>query len=154
MIGNRLCAFALATAFAILCFAAPATASQYDGSWNMVLVTTNGHCGVINIGMAVNGGHISATSGKFVMHKIALAGLISGSGHDQDQWRGWPAPGHWDRTLHEGEGRRQVERDRTWRRSGVCLGVRPRRAEARSLHQHLHQLLPDSAPLDLAHAPS
>ena len=80
MIGNRLCAFALATAFAILCFAAPATASRYDGSWNMVLVTTNGHCGVINIGMAVNGSHISATSGKFVMHKIALAGLISGSG--------------------------------------------------------------------------
>ena len=76
MIGNRLCAFALATAFAILCFVAPATASQYDGSWNMVLVTTNGHCGVINIGMAVNGGHISATSGKFVMHKVALAGLI------------------------------------------------------------------------------
>jgi hypothetical protein len=46
----------------------------------MVLVTTNGHCGVIYIGMAVNGGHISATSGKFVMHKIFLAGLISGSG--------------------------------------------------------------------------
>ena len=82
----------------------------------MVLVTTNGHCGVINIGMAVNGGHISATSGKFVMHKIALAGLISGSGADQDQWRGWPAPGHRDRTVHEGEGRRQVERDRALRR--------------------------------------
>ena len=46
----------------------------------MVLVTTNGHCGVIRMGMAVRGGHISATSGKFVMHKIALAGLISGSG--------------------------------------------------------------------------
>lgn len=38
----------------------------------MVLVTTNGHCGVIKMGMAVNGDHISATSGKFVMHKIAL----------------------------------------------------------------------------------
>ena len=46
----------------------------------MVLTTTNGHCGVIKMGMAVNGGHISATSGRFVSHKISLAGLISGSG--------------------------------------------------------------------------
>ncbi len=80
MIGNRMRAIALTTAFAILCFAAPAVAAPFDGSWKMVLVTTNGHCGVINIGVAVNGGHISATSGKFVMHKIFLDGLISGSG--------------------------------------------------------------------------
>ena len=80
MIGNRICAVALSAAFTLLSFAAFAKTAPFDGSWNMVLVTTNGHCGVINIGMAVNGGHISATSGKFVMHKIALAGLISGSG--------------------------------------------------------------------------
>jgi hypothetical protein len=80
MIGKRVCAFALSTALVILCSAAPATAAPFDGSWNMVLVTTNGHCGVIKIGMAVSGGHISSTSGKFVMHKISLAGLISGSG--------------------------------------------------------------------------
>ena len=80
MMGNHMRAIALATTFASLCFAAPALAAKYDGSWNMVLTTTNGHCGVINIGVAVNGGHISATSGKFVMHKIALNELISGSG--------------------------------------------------------------------------
>jgi hypothetical protein len=80
MTGNRMRAFALATAVATLCFAPPALAAKFDGSWNMVLTTTNGHCGVIKIGMAVNGGHISATGGKFVMHKISLAGLISGSG--------------------------------------------------------------------------
>ena len=80
MIGHRMRAFALSTAFAIVCSAPPALGAQFDGSWKMVLVTTNGHCGVINIGMAVSGGHISATSGKFVMHKISLAGLISGSG--------------------------------------------------------------------------
>jgi hypothetical protein len=80
MIGNRMRALALTTAFATICFAAPAIASPFDGSWNMVLQTTNGHCGVIKIGMAVNGGHISATSGKFVMHKIALNGLITGTG--------------------------------------------------------------------------
>jgi hypothetical protein len=80
MISNRTSAIALSAAIAILCFAAPATAAQFDGNWNMVLVTTNGHCGVLKVGMAVNGGHISATSGKFVTHKIALAGHISGSG--------------------------------------------------------------------------
>jgi hypothetical protein len=80
MLRNRMTAFALSTAIAIICCAPPARASQFDGSWNMVLVTTNGHCGVINIGVAVNRGHISATSGNFVTHKIFLDGLISGSG--------------------------------------------------------------------------
>src|SRR5215216_739467 len=80
MIGNRMCAFVLSTAFAIIAFASPAAAAPFDGAWNMALVTTSGHCGVIKIGMAVNRGHISATSGLFVMHKISLAGLISGSG--------------------------------------------------------------------------
>jgi hypothetical protein len=75
-----MCAFALSTALAIIAFTPPAAAAPFDGSWNMALVTTSGHCGVIKIGMAVNGGHISATSGRFVMHKISLAGLISGSG--------------------------------------------------------------------------
>src|SRR6476469_9311948 len=80
MISNRMSALALSAAIATLWFAAPATAAKFDGNWDMVLVTTNGHCGVIKMGMAVNGGHISATSGKFVSHKIALVGLISGSG--------------------------------------------------------------------------
>jgi len=80
MIGNRKCAVVLAAVFTLSSFAALAKAAPFDGSWKMVLTTTNGHCGVINMGMAVNGGHISATSGKFVMHKIFLNGLISGSG--------------------------------------------------------------------------
>ena len=80
MIGNHMRSLALATAFATLCFAAPALASPFDGSWKMVLTTTNGHCGVIDIGVAVTGGHITATSGRFVTHKIFLNGLIWGSG--------------------------------------------------------------------------
>lgn len=80
MIANLMRAVALAAAFATISFAALAKAAPYDGSWHMQLVTTSGHCGVIKIGMAVKGGHISATSGKFVMHKISLAGHISGSG--------------------------------------------------------------------------
>jgi hypothetical protein len=79
MTGKRICAFALSTAFTIIASVPPAAAAPFDGSWNMALVTTSGHCGVIKIGMAVNG-QVSATSGRFVMHNISLAGLISGSG--------------------------------------------------------------------------
>ena len=86
----------------------------------MVLVTTNGHCGVINIGMAVNGGHIAATSGKFVMHKVALAGLISGSG--QTKIMAWLARARpLGPTPHEGEGR--VGKWNGTGPSGVCSGV-------------------------------
>ena len=46
----------------------------------MFLITTNGHCGTIKVGLAISGGKISSTSGKFVMHRIKVAGLISGSG--------------------------------------------------------------------------
>ena len=63
-------------------------------------MTTSGHCGVIKIGMAVNGGHISATSGRFVMHKISLGGLISGSGATKIkawQARVWPRASHTSR---------------------------------------------------------
>jgi hypothetical protein len=80
MIGTRMRAFALTSAVAILAFTTPALASPFDGSWKMVLTTTNGHCGIINIGVAIDGGHISATSGRFVMHKIFLNGQIWGSG--------------------------------------------------------------------------
>ncbi|MGE5260658.1 MAG: hypothetical protein ACM3MH_07250 [Actinomycetota bacterium] len=80
MIGNRMRALALTTAVATLAFAAPAFASPFDGSWKMVLTTTNGHCGIINIGVAIDGGHISATSGRFVAHKIFLNGQIWGQG--------------------------------------------------------------------------
>jgi len=73
----------------------------------MQLVTTSGHCGVIDMGMAIDGGHISATSGKFVMHKIFL------NRRGQDQWRGRPAPSDRHRLLHADQGQGQVERHRT-----------------------------------------
>jgi hypothetical protein len=47
MIGDRMRALALSTAFAIICSAPPAIAAQFDGNWIMVAVTTSGHCGEI-----------------------------------------------------------------------------------------------------------
>jgi hypothetical protein len=120
MIGNHLRAVALATVFASVCLAAPAFAAKYDGSWSMVLTTTSGHCGVINIGVAVNAGHISATSGRFVMHKIALNGRIAGSGATKINGVAGPrqaiGTGHWTSTKGSGK----------WNGtgpSGVCSGV-------------------------------
>jgi hypothetical protein len=126
MTGNRVPAFAFAAALAISCFALPAAAARYayaakyDGTWNMVLTTTNGHCGVIKIGMAVNGGHISATSGKFVMHRIFLNGLIWGSGATKINGVAGPrqaiGTGHFNRSKGAGK----------WNGtgpSGVCSGI-------------------------------
>src|SRR5262245_25779727 len=120
MIGNQMRAVALATVFASVCLAGPAFAAKYDGSWSMVLTTTSGHCGVINIGVAVNAGHISATSGRFVMHKIALNGLISGSGATKINGVAGPrqaiGTGYWTSTKGSGK----------WNGtgpSGVCSGV-------------------------------
>ena len=80
MTGTRICGIAVAAAFAIVCLAAPAHAAPYDGSWNMSLVTTDGHCGVISVGLAISGGKITSTRGKFVFRPIHIAGLVSGSG--------------------------------------------------------------------------
>ena len=120
MIGNRICAFALLAAFAIVCFAPPANAAQFDGSWNMFLVTTNGHCGTIKVGLAISGGKISSTSGKFVFHPIHIAGLVSGSG--QTRMNGVAGP-----RLAVGTGRfTKVKGVGKWNGtgpSGVCSGV-------------------------------
>jgi hypothetical protein len=64
-------AFALLTAFAIVCAAPPASAAFFDGSWNMLAVTTNGHCGKIKIGLGIDRGRIYSTGGKFVFRKIS-----------------------------------------------------------------------------------
>lgn len=78
MIGK--CALALTTAFALLWLAGPVNAASFDGNWNMIAVTTDGHCGQIRIGLAIDHGRISSTSGKFVFRRVQIAGLVSASG--------------------------------------------------------------------------
>jgi hypothetical protein len=65
MIGNRMRAFALSTAVAIICSTPPAIAAQFDGKWRMVAVTTSGHCGKIPIGMGISRDRIYSTGGAF-----------------------------------------------------------------------------------------
>jgi hypothetical protein len=120
MIGNRKRSIALTAATAIICSASPATAVRLDGSWSMVAETTNGHCGSIEIGLAINRGRIYSTSGSFAFYPVRLGGRVSASGHAQMNAVAGP------RTAH-GAGRfSRFRGSGTWTGrgpSGVCSGV-------------------------------
>jgi hypothetical protein len=120
MIGNRMSGLALSTAFAILCFAQPAKAAHFDGNWNMVAVTTSGHCGRIPIGMGISRGRIYSTGGSFAFYPIQLGGLVSGSGQVRMTAVAGPRIAH-------GTGRfNRFQGSGTWAGtgpSGLCSGV-------------------------------
>jgi len=120
MIDNRMRAFALSTALAIICSATPAIAGKFDGSWNMVAETTNGHCGVIEIGLGISRGRIHSTSGYFAAYPIQLGGRISTSGQARMMAVAGPRRAH-------GNGRFGRFRGRgIWTGtgpSGLCSGV-------------------------------
>jgi hypothetical protein len=120
MIGNRMRAFALSTAFAIICFALPAIAAQFDGNWSMVAVTTSGHCGSIPIGLGISRGRVYSTIGRFAGHPVQLVGRVSASGQARINAVAGPRSAH-------GTGRfNRVRGNGTWAGtgpSGVCSGV-------------------------------
>src|SRR5262249_40187143 len=85
MLANRTYAFALSAVFAIISSVPPAIASQFDGNWSMVAVTTSGHCGTITIDVGISRGRIFSTGGSsfgtaFAHYPIQLVGRISASG--------------------------------------------------------------------------
>ena len=120
MIGNRRWAFALSTAFTIMCSAPPAIAAQFDGNWSMVAVTTSGHCGKIPIGLGISRGRIYSTGGSFVSYPIQLGGRVSASGQVRINAVAGPRIAH-------GTGRfSRFRGSGTWAGtgpSGVCSGV-------------------------------
>jgi len=97
MIGNRMRVFALSTAF--ICLAPPANAAQFDGTWNMLAVTTSGHCGRIPIGLGISHGRIFSTGGRFARYPIQLAGRVSSSGQERMNAVAGPTECQWDRTA-------------------------------------------------------
>ena len=120
MIGNRICAFALSGAFAIICSAWPAIAAPFDGTWLMVAVTTSGHCGKINIGLGVSGGRIHSTGGSFARHPIQLDGRVSASGQIRMNAVAGPRSAHGVGRFGRSQG------SGTWAGtgpSGLCSGV-------------------------------
>ena len=123
MITTWIRALALSAALGVVCLAPPAAAapgSAYDGAWTMFVVTTNGHCGTIKVGLAIAGGRISSTSGKFVFRKINLAGLIYRSGQTRINAVAGPrqAKGTGRFTRARGSGKWSGTGP-----SGVCSGV-------------------------------
>ena len=125
MIGNRIRAFALSTAFAIICFAPPAIAAQFDGNWSMVAVTTSGHCGELPIDVGISRGRIYSTGGSsfgtaFAHYPIQLVGRVSASGQVRMNAVAGPRSA-------QGTGRfNRFRGSGTWAGtgpSGVCSGV-------------------------------
>ncbi|MGA8949060.1 MAG: hypothetical protein WB497_24460, partial [Pseudolabrys sp.] len=84
MIGNRICAIALATASATICSTPSAIALPFDGNWCVVAQTTQGHCGSIQFGLAINRGQLYSASGYYVGgYPAQLGGSVSPSGYVQ-----------------------------------------------------------------------
>jgi len=125
MIGNRMRAFALSTTLAIICFAPPAIAAQFDGNWSMVAVTTSGHCGEIPIDVGISRGRIYSTGGSsfgtvFAHYPIQLVGRVTASGQVRMNAVAGPRSAH-------GTGRfNRFRGSGTWEGtgpSGVCSGI-------------------------------
>ena len=84
-IANHICALSLLAAFVFISSIPPAIASQLDGNWNLVAVTTSGHCGTIPIDVGISRGRIYSTGGssfgtRFSAYPIQLVGRVSASG--------------------------------------------------------------------------
>ena len=109
MIGDRMRALALSTAFAIICSAPPAIAAQFDGNWIMVAVTTSGHCGEIPIDVGISRGRIysageSSFGTAFAYYPNSVGGARFRLGAGPDECSGWPAQCLWDRTVQSVSG--------------------------------------------------
>jgi hypothetical protein len=120
MIGNRRQAIALTVGSAIVVSAAPAIAGQFDGTWSMVAETTRGHCGTIDIDLAIRGDRIYSTGGWFAFYPIRLGGRVSGAGRVQINAVAGPR-------VARGAGRfGRFQGSGTWNGrgpSGLCSGV-------------------------------
>src|SRR5262249_15931436 len=83
VIGNRISTITLTVASTIIWSVPPASAARVDGKWSFVAETTSGHCGTIELDVAIRGGRISATSGSFAGYPVRLGGRVSSTGHVQ-----------------------------------------------------------------------
>ena len=109
MIGNRICAIALAAASATICFTPSAIASSFDGNWSVVAQTTQGHCGSSQFGLAINAGQLYSAGGYYVGgYPAQLGGRVSPSGYVQATAVGWPAHRPCRRTLLAVSGQRDL----------------------------------------------
>ena len=121
MIGNRICAIALAGASATVCSIPSAIAEPFDGNWNVVAQTTQGHCGSMQFALAIDRGRLYSGSGYYVFgYPAQLGGRVSPSGYVQANGVAGPRTAYATGRLHRFQG------SGTWAGSGpsgVCSGV-------------------------------
>jgi hypothetical protein len=121
MIDNRMCAIALAATSATIYFIPPAIAAPFDGNWSVVAQTTQGHCGSMQFGLAINGGRFYSASGYYVFgYPAQLGGRVSPSGYVQANGVAGPRTAYATGRLHRFQG------SGTWAGSGpsgVCSGI-------------------------------
>jgi hypothetical protein len=111
MIGNRICAIALVAASATICSTPSAIAASFDGNWSVVAQTTQGHCGSIQFGLAINHGRLYSAGGYYVFgYSALLGGRVSPSGYVQGRRSGWPAHRPCGRTPPTVSGQRDLGR--------------------------------------------
>jgi hypothetical protein len=120
MISHQKWTLVLFSALAMLCSATGVNADRFDGSWNMLVKTTHGHCGYVAVGLGIKSGRIYSTSGSFAFYPIKLGGRVSASGRAQIKAVAGP------RTA-KGTGRfGKYQASGTWAGrgpSGICSGV-------------------------------
>jgi len=109
MIGNRICVIALVAASAAICSTPSAIAASFDGNWSVVAQTTQGHCGSIQFGLAINHGRLYSAGGYYVFgYPAQLGGRVSPSGYLQADAVAGP------RTAHAVGRLRQFQGSGTW----------------------------------------
>jgi hypothetical protein len=86
----------------------------------MVAETTRGHCGTIELGLAIRGSRVHSTGGWFAFYPVRLSGRIGGSGRVQMNAVAGPR-------IARGAGRfGRSQGSGTWTGrgpSGLCSGV-------------------------------
>jgi hypothetical protein len=120
MIGNRICAIALAAAFAIIGSATSAIAQPFDGNWWIAAQTTRGHCENIGFPLVIRDGQIFSTGGSYGGYAAQVRGEVSPSGSVLVQAAAGPRIAQGTGQLGQYEGRG------TWAGrgpSGVCSGA-------------------------------
>jgi hypothetical protein len=104
----------------IIIFAGDARAAPFDGNWNVVVHTTNGHCGISAWQVGINGGQVYSTGAMVGGYPAGLGGAVSPSG--QLQFNGTAGP----RTARGGGRLYANQGSGKWADvgpSGTCSGV-------------------------------
>jgi hypothetical protein len=90
MINKHICTLGWAAAFAVTTVSA-AAAAPFDGNWNVIVYTTNGHCGITNWQVGIAGGQVYSAGAMLGGYPAGLGGGRRTIGSGAVQWRSRPA---------------------------------------------------------------